>query len=107
MTYVIFRAPQSDWPLLPSQSLYRVISPPVKSFRGNRYYLCGTDGKKNLGSHLNAHPPESRAFEYLKRGELISIKDPLEKNQAIDIIRGTHLSIEAACGKPLVEKSRE
>ncbi len=107
MSYIIFRSPQAAWPELPEKPLYRVISPPVESFKGKRYYLCGVDGKKNLGSHLDPVPKEARAFEFLRRGELISIENPLEKQQAIDIVQGTRLSVEAACGKPLVEKEED
>ena len=105
MTYIIFRSPQAQWPELPQKSLYRIISPPVESFHGKRFYLCGTDGKKNLGTHLHEHPIESRAFEYLRRGELISIEGAIEKQHALDIVEGTKVSIEAACGKPLVEEN--
>lgn len=105
MSYLILRNPQANWPTLPQNPLYRVISPPVDSFQGKRYYLCGTDGKKNLGSHLNPAPKEARAFEYLRRGELISIENPLEKLQSMDIVQGTVLKVEAACGKPLPDFS--
>lgn len=107
MSYIIFRNPTAQWPQLPDKKLYRIISPPVESFQGTRYYLCGTDGKKNLGSHLSLHPPESRAFEYLSRGELISIENALETNHMIDIVQGTKVSVEAACGKPIVEKEQD
>jgi SAM-dependent methyltransferase len=101
MSYLIFRHPQAEWPRLPQKLLYRVISPPVEAFQGKRYYLCGTDGKKTLESHLNPTPKEARAFDYLKRGELISLENPLEKQQAFDIIAGTTVKVESACGKPL------
>lgn len=101
MSYIIFRNPEAGWPNLPERPLYRIISPPVETFGGKRYYLCGTDGKKNLGSHIENYPPESRAFEYLRRGELISIEGALEKQGALDIIEGTVVKVEAACGKPL------
>lgn len=103
MSYVIFRHPSANWPELPQKDLYRVISPPFESYHGKRFYLCGTDGKKQLGSHLSTHPVESRAFEYLRRGELISVENALDKQNAIDIIEGTKVSVEAACGKPLPE----
>jgi SAM-dependent methyltransferase len=103
MSYIIFRSPQASWPHLPKKNLYRVISPPVESFQGKRYYLCGTDGKKNLGSHFEKQPPEARAFDYLRRGELISIDHPLEKLHSLDIVQGTTVHLEAACGKPLKE----
>lgn len=103
MSYVIFKNPQAGWPVLSDKLHYRVISPPVESYQGKRYYLCGTDGKKNLGSHLESQPVESRAFEYLRRGELISIENALTTQHALDIVQGTKLSIEAACGKPIPE----
>jgi SAM-dependent methyltransferase len=103
MSYIIFRHPQANWPNLSQENLYRVISPPVESFHGKRYYLCGTDGKKQLESHLKSHPAESRAFEYLRRGELISIDQALENRNSLNILSETKLSIEAACGKPLNE----
>jgi SAM-dependent methyltransferase len=103
MSYLILKNPESSWPELPSKPLYRVISPPVESYQGKRYYLCGTGGKKNLGSHLSAYPADSRAFEYLRRGELISIEGALEKPHSLDIIEGTQLKVEAATGKPIPE----
>lgn len=107
MSYLILKSPQAAWPACSSQNLYRVISPPIETFQGKRYYLCGTEGKKNLGTHLQKHPPQSRAFEFLKRGELISIDGALEKNQALDIIQDTTVKIEAARGKPLNEPNTE
>lgn len=106
MSYVIFKSPQSAWPELTQNPVYRIISPPVETFQGKRYYLCGTTGKKTLESHLNKHPKESRAFDYLRRGELISLKDPLEDRNALAIIEGTAISVEAPCGKPIPEISK-
>lgn len=107
MTYIIFRSPESGWPDLPVEPLYRVISPPVETQYGKRFYLCGTDGKKNLGSRLQEFPPESRAFEYLKRGELIHIEGAYEKGSAMDVIEGTTITVIAALGKPLLSKDME
>lgn len=109
MTYLIVKKPGSDWPALPPKPLYRVISPPIDTYRGKRYFLCGTDGKKNLGSELTQHPPSSRAFEFLKRGELISVEDVVERQNDLDIVAETKVRIEAALGKPLpqVEEDSE
>ncbi len=104
MSYLLMKSPQAAWPELPIQPLYRVISPPIDTHGGKRYYLCGTDGKKNLGSHLTEHPPESRSFEYLKRGELIHFENALEKGNQFDIVLGTRVKIQAALGKPIVEQ---
>lgn len=106
MSYIIFRHPQAGWPKV-EKDLYRVISPPVESHQGKRFYLCGPTGKKSLGSHLTEQPPESRAFDYLKRGELISIENALDKQLAFDIVEGTKIFVEAACGKPVVENYKD
>ena len=105
MTYLIFRSPASTWPETGPIPLYRIISPPVESFSGKRFYLCGTDGKKQLGSHIKEHPIESRAFEFLKRGELISISGALAKQNALDIVEGTTIRVVATLGKPLREEN--
>jgi SAM-dependent methyltransferase len=104
MSYLIVRNPESGWPVLPNHPLYRVISPPVDSFGGKRFHLCGTDGKKDLGSHLPETPKDARSFDYLKRGELISIDDALVKGSHFDIVLGTKIKIEAALSKPLPEQ---
>lgn len=107
MSYIIFRNPVSGWPDVGNHPLYRVISPPIDTFSGKRFYLCGTDGKKQLGSHLTSYPVESRAFDYLKRGELISIDGALEKQNALDIVQGTTVRVVAACGKPIPNAPQE
>lgn len=103
MSYLILKSPAAEWPLLPPKALYRVISPPIQSDRTTRYYLCGVDGKKSLGSCLTQYPTDARAFEYLKRGELISIEDGTEKFSHIDITTTTKVRVEAAIGKPIPE----
>lgn len=101
MSYLITRAPQASWPPLPDRPLYRVISPGIEDVQGKRYYLCGTDGKKTLTSLLKVVPKEARAFEYLKRGELISVDGAEERQNRFDIVLGTKINIEAPTGKPL------
>jgi ribosomal protein RSM22 (predicted rRNA methylase) len=52
MSYLIIRAPASSPLSVLDKRYYRVVSPPVETFRGERFFLCGTDGKKTLGSRL-------------------------------------------------------
>ena len=101
MTYVIFKSPEASWPILAHDPVYRVISPPVETYQGKRFYLCGTDGKKLLGSHLKEFSSETNAFAYLNRGELIHPTNALIKDNAIDLIKDSTLSVDAACGKPV------
>jgi hypothetical protein len=56
-----------------------------------------------LGSRFAQLPLESKAFEYLKRGELIKITGALEQPHGFDIIEGTSVTVESACGKPVPE----
>lgn len=101
MSYLILRNPVAGWPKLPKEPVYRVISPGLEGRYGKEYYLCGTDGKKRFGSNLTTQPKASKAFDYLKRGELISIANAKETSYTIDVVEGTSLTIEAACNKPL------
>lgn len=108
MSYLILRNPEAEWPQLPEYPLYRVISPPIDTHTGKRFHLCGTDGKKDLGTHLKeGSSPEARAFDYLKRGELISIENALVKGEHYDIIVGTRVKVEAALNKPIAEQGSE
>lgn len=103
MSYLILKCPATGWPRLEEKDLYRVISPPIDTFRGKRYFLCGTDGKKTLGTRLQEHPKQSRAYEYLQRGDLISIKNPLSVKDDFEITPDTEIKLEAPCGKPVPE----
>ncbi len=97
MTYLIVRKQEAAWPT-DRKDLYRVISPPVEMHRGKAFYLCGHEGKKRLESQMQKPP---KAFEYLKRGELISVKDPMKVRGLFAVGDQTAIEVEAACGKPL------
>lgn len=107
MSYLILKSPQSQWPLPAYENLFRVISPFVDGIRGKKVYLCGTQGKKALGSRVENLPAESKAFEYLKRGDLIHIEGALESKNLMEIGPETHLHVKAPVGKPLPEKEIE
>lgn len=107
MTYLIFRHPKSAYPEIPDKRYYRIISPPFDSIRGRTFYLCGVDGKRKLSSQIEKLPKEARAFDYLKRGELISIEDVHENNTSLEIVEETKVLVEASLGKPLPEKQVE
>lgn len=106
MSYLIAKNPKSEWPKLTHSPAYRIISPPFESFRGKSYYLCGTDGKKKLTSALEKHPKPSRAFDYLKRGELISFEDA-SGDRDYEVSENTKIKIEAALGKPLPSEEKD
>lgn len=101
MSYLILRHPNAQWPRLPEKALYRVTSPALETVEGNAYYLCGSGGKKRLLSSINTHEKDSRAFEYLKRGELISVENANEQRNQLYVVEGTTIKVEAALGKSL------
>lgn len=107
MTYLLIRSPAYAKLPASDEQLYRVISPPIETYQGQRYYLCGTNGKKSLGTHLKVHPGISRAFEHLRRGELIEIEGALEQGLAFDIVEDTKITVRAACGKPAPTAERD
>jgi len=114
MSYIIFKAKNADSvkenvvkeneasePVEEStaKACYRVISPAIEGFKGKRHYLCGTGGKKYLESRVPTLPKEAKAFDYLRRGEVISLENVFEMQNGIDIIEGSSIKVEAACGK--------
>ncbi|MFT4553988.1 MAG: hypothetical protein ACI9S8_002633 [Chlamydiales bacterium] len=101
MSYLLLKNPKSSWPKLPDERLYRVISPQLESYHGARYHLCGVDGGKTLGSHITDHPKESRSFEYVRRGDIISVSDLLEDKDRLEIIEGSTVEVRVSCGKAL------
>lgn len=101
MSYLLLKNPKSSWPKLPDERLYRVISPQIDSYHGARYHLCGVDGGKTLGSHVSDHPKESRAFEYVRRGDLISVSDLLEDKDRLEIVEGSTVEVRVSSGKAL------
>lgn len=103
VSYLIVRLPAADWPKLPEGECYRVVSPPFETPEGKQFYLCGTPGKKKLISRLSNVPKAARAFEYLKRGELIRVEGALESSNSLYLKEETRVSVDAACGKPIPE----
>lgn len=104
MSYLLLGSPQSTAPLLPN-NLYRVVSPPVETYKGERFFLCGVQGRKTLGSTLSEHPKQSRAFAYLQRGDVIAIEEAPELDHDLQIIPETKLSLYAPCDKPVIPKN--
>ncbi|MEM1282666.1 MAG: small ribosomal subunit Rsm22 family protein [Chlamydiota bacterium] len=101
MSYVIFSHPDSSWPNLPEGDYHRIISPPIDTHQGKSFYLCGTQGKKRISSNLRVLPKKLRAFDYLKRGELISVKEVIREGKEYILRPESEIKIEAACGKPI------
>jgi ubiquinone/menaquinone biosynthesis C-methylase UbiE len=101
MSYLMIRKPGAEWPTVPEYPVYRVISPPIETHSGVRFHLCGTDGKKDVGSHIKELPTEAKAFEYLKRGELISLDGVVDRQGHFDIVLGSKVKVEAPLNKPL------
>lgn len=104
MSYLIVGAKGAPWPANPRPAtqglpLYRVISPPFDGHFGTTFYLCGVDGKKKLASSLTALPAAARPFQYLKRGELIAVKDAVEHGNTLEVREGTAIDVVAPCGK--------
>lgn len=99
MSYLLVRPRPAGWPEV--EPSYRVVSPPMDTLQGRRFYLCGTEGKKTLSSTLKEHPKASRAYEYLKRGELIAFENASINKTAIEIVEDTIIKVIAPIGKPL------
>ena len=107
MSYTIYRSLKAEKPSYDGLNIYRVISPAIETFRGKRYFLCGVGGKKSLGSHLAEQGKSSRAFDFLKRGDVLEVEEALENKNQIDLVEQSKLTIFAACGKPVMNAQKE
>lgn len=101
MSYTIFRSPQMAWQQMGQKKVYRVITPPIDTFRGKRYYLCGVDGKKSISANQLEKSKETKAFDFLQRGDAIEVENVLENSGHMDLIEGSKLTIYSTCSKPL------
>lgn len=102
-SYLILCSPLAKWPELPPGELFRVVSPPAETLNGKQFTLCGTPGYRKLCCRLKGLPKESRAFDYLKRGDLIHVEDALLRHNTLHINDETKVSVQAACGKPITK----
>lgn len=101
MTYLLL-CPPGQKPTHPeNERLYRVVSPPIDTFKGPRHFLCGVDGKKTLGTRLQMHPKQSKAYEYLKKGDVVAIKQPIELEDDLIISEETEFTLKAPFDKPV------
>jgi len=101
MTYLLL-CPPGEKPTHPEgERLYRVVSPPIDTFKGPRHFLCGVDGKKTLGTRLKVHPKQSKAYDYLKKGDVVAIKNPVELEGDLLISEETEFTLKAPFDKPV------
>lgn len=98
MSYILFRAPGAAWPAS-EPNYFRVISPPFDTHNGTAYYLCGPSGKKRISGSKTHNPQHQRAFAHLKRGDLISIGNAVERGNTLELTPDTEVKIIAAPGK--------
>jgi hypothetical protein len=89
------------------EPLYRVVSPALQTRFGKRYSLCGQEGYKSLGTRLKEHPKETKAFDYLQRGDVVLVKDAFISKDTFEIIENTQLTVESAVGKPIPFKYQQ
>lgn len=108
MSYLLLQPPPSSPPQLrrssSSEKFYRVISPPFESHLGPRIYLCGDDGKRDLGCSLKCESDHRVAtFRTLQRGGLYRIANAHERGSHLEIVDTTEFTLAAPPGKPLPE----
>jgi ribosomal protein RSM22 (predicted rRNA methylase) len=101
MTYFLLCPPGQKNSHPQGERLYRVVSPPIETFKGTRHFLCGVDGKKTLGSRLTSHPKSSKAYEYLKKGDVVSINNAIELEDDLIIAEETSFVLKSPFDKPL------
>ncbi|MDF2549937.1 MAG: hypothetical protein K0S07_1004 [Chlamydiales bacterium] len=103
MSYLIIKN-EAGLPL--QEGAYRVISPRLEGPGTSKYYLCGGDGKKTLEMDLKETPIKAKAFDFLKRGDVVLVKNGAIYKNRIVLEQDSELTVEAAAGKPIANKLR-
>lgn len=100
MSYLIVRSKEAKQPET-KRDLYRIISPPFEDRGRTTYYLCGKGGRKKLASSLESHTKDTRAFEFIKRGEAIEIQNAQVEGNTFVLHEESKLIVAAPLSKPL------
>jgi len=101
MSYLIVRSKQSEPLEFKNKELYRIISPPFEDRGRKTYYLCGTSGRKRLTSSLKEQTNNTKAFDYLKRGEAIEILKAEKDGSTFVLDEESVMRVIAPLSKPL------
>lgn len=107
MSYLLLKHPSQPAPRLKrpidEEKWYRVISPPFESHLGKRIYLCGEDGKRDLGCRLPMEDHRRETFETLQRGGLYRLGSEVARGRHAEVDLKTRFSMVAPPGRPLPE----
>ncbi|CRX38959.1 small ribosomal subunit Rsm22 family protein [Estrella lausannensis] len=106
MSYLIVRSKEASLPDI-QKDLYRIISPPFEERGKKTYYLCGKGGRKKLTSSLETATKETRAFEFIKRGEAIEIQGAQVEGNTFVLNEMSKLRVAAPLSKPLLAQEGE
>lgn len=111
MSYLLFKAPHQVAPMLDKsaedEKWYRVISPPFESQFGKRVYLCGEDGKRDLGCRIPQGDYRKETFETLQRGGLYRLGKAAERGAHLEIDSKTKFSLITPPGRPVPEVTKD
>lgn len=86
---------------------YRVISPAFDSPQGKTYYLCGTESKKVLVNPLKTAPAKSKAFDQLRRGDVVTYQNVLEEGSKIALSEESSLTVCTPPDQPPPQNSNQ
>jgi len=102
MSYLLLSKQPIELP--DSETWYRIVSPPVSTYKGERLFLCGTKGSATLGSSLTEHTKETKAFSFLQRGDVVSVQNTEELDRDFLLTKESTLRLIAPLDKPLPVK---
>ncbi|MBM3199021.1 MAG: class I SAM-dependent methyltransferase [Chlamydiae bacterium] len=100
MSYLLLASNKTVLPMY-QDTYYRVVSPKVSTYKGDRFFLCGVKGSKTLGSSLKEQPKQTKAFSYLRRGDVVSIANTKELEGDFQLTEASTLQLVAPYDKPV------
>jgi len=100
MTYLILAAPGSSWPGPATGPVFRMVSEQLPEKGKTRLFGCGPDGRLPLVLPDKRVSDDTRAFLSLRRGDLFSTNDLVQKGDGQQLSAASRVEILALAGQP-------
>jgi SAM-dependent methyltransferase len=101
MSYLVLAARGEGWPDPPPGLLFRIVSEPLPSKGRLRYMGCGPEGRKGLALQEKDVTPRNRAFEGLRRGDVVEVSGVEPRGDGLRLSPESDVRVIAAAGRPV------
>jgi ribosomal protein RSM22 (predicted rRNA methylase) len=101
MSYLVLAPPGEPWAEPPPGQLFRIVSEPLAGKGRLRYMGCGPEGRKGLALQAKHVGDANRAFETLRRGDVVALEGAEPRGDGLALGAGSRVTVVAAAGTPV------